>query len=645
MSGRGFAAQPDMDVSGSGNARQVWPICIPGLDCYHCRLIDRITRRSLISTQTKFGQLSKNGLTWLKSQDMLYLSVLAIAVGVIAAYAALLLRHGIELVSSLWTGETAWDTTIGSLPWYIYLLAPTLAGLLIGWINARLLKKGDFRGVAGVLADLVEHHGRINRKQMVTETLGGAISIGSGASLGREGPTVALGAVIASEIGRWLHLTEQQVRTLIGCGVAAGIAASFNTPIAGVLFATEVILADYAMSTFSPIVISSVMATVISRSELGNFPAFIIPEYHLVSTWEIWVYVAIGVLCGLIASLLIKAMGPTRLFLLRHVPNKILRPAVAGAVIGMIGMAVPQIMSIGYGTVGSVMLGKVDPVLFGLVLPVSAFLAIILLGKLLATVISFAAGFPGGLLGPALFLGAMAGGLFGGIIHDISPAFTESSGAYALVASGALTAAALQAPITIMIMVFELTSDYHIMLPLMASCIVATLISRAFGRESVFTEVLAEHGIETHWTLEQSWLRSVKVTQIPWRPIPCVTEQTRLAELKQIYVDSGKGCVIVRDDEENMTGIISFADLQPWLLDSSMDQLTVASEVANRHVQTISEDDSLLNAIRMFDQAVFEQVPVISKDDSRQVLGVLSRSAVFSTYHKLIVKHGEQAED
>lgn len=592
--------------------------------------------------QSRFGQMSRNGLAWLKSQDMLYLSALAIAVGVIAAYAALLLRYGIEWVSSLWTGETAWDQTIEALPWYVYLLAPVVAGLLIGWINAHLLKKGDFRGVAGVLADLVEHHGRINRKQMITETIGGAISIGSGASLGREGPTVALGAVIASEIGLRLGLTEQQIRTLIGCGVAAGIAASFNTPIAGVLFATEVILADYAMATFSPIVISSVMATVISRSELGNFPAFIIPEYHLVSTWEIWVYVTIGVFCGLIAAVLIKSMGPTRIWLIRCIPDPRFRPAAAGAIIGMLGLAVPQIMSIGYGTVGSVLLEKMDPVLFGMVLPVSAFLAVILVGKLLATVISFSAGFPGGLLGPALFLGAMAGGLFGGIVHDISPAFTEGSGAYALVASGALTAAALQAPITIMIMVFELTSDYHIMLPLMAACIVATLVKRVFGRESVFTEVLVEHGIDTGWGLEQSWLRAVRVTRIPWRPIPSVPGYMRLAELKQVYVDSGKGCVVVVDDNENMLGIISFADLQPWLLDSSMDQLTVASEIANRKVQTIAENDSLLTAIHTFDQVVFEQLPVVSKDNHRKVLGVLSRNAVFSTYHKLIVKHGEQ---
>ncbi len=594
---------------------------------------------------SRFTQLSKNALAWLKSQDMLYLSVLAIGIGVISAYAALLLRYGIEWVSSLWTGEGAWDKTIGDLHWYIYLLAPTLAGLLIGLINTRLLKKGDFRGVAGVLADLVDRRGRINRKQMVTETIGGAISIGSGASLGREGPTVALGAVISSQIGIWLGLTEQQMRTLIGCGVAAGIAASFNTPIAGVLFATEVILADYGMSTLSPIVISSVMATVISRYELGNFPAFMIPEYHLVSTWEIWVYVVIGVFCGLIASALIKSLAPMRALITHYIPDSRFRPAIAGAAIGTMGLFVPQIMSIGYGTVGSVLLEQINPVLLGFALPISIFLAVILFSKLLVTVISFSAGFPGGLLGPSLFLGAMVGGLFGGIIHDISPAFTESSGAYALVASGALTAAALQAPITIIIMVFELTSAYHIMLPLMAACIVATLIKRVFGEESVFTEALVESGIETGWGLERSWMRAVSVKQIPWKAIPSISEHARLEEVKQIYISSGKGCVQVVDDDGLMVGIITFHDLQECLLDAALDQVVVAAEIANKKVLTISEDDSLLNAITLLDRVEFEQMPVVAADNPRKVLGVLSRNAVFSKYHKLIVKHGEKLDD
>jgi len=581
---------------------------------------------------------------WLMRQEALYLSLLAMVVGLFSGYAALLLRYSIEWVATLWTGEIAWDRAMDSIPWYIFLLAPTGAGLIIGLINAQLLTHGEMRGVPGVLADLVQRGGRINRKQLVTETLGSAISIGSGAALGREGPTVALGAVIASEVGHHLGLAETQVRTLIGCGVAAGIAASFNTPIAGVLFALEVILADYAVATFSPIVISSVIATVISRSELGNFPAFMIPEYHLVSTWEIGIYMAIGLTCGLIAALLITMIGRLRALLVKHVPDRRFRPVLAGLCIGLLGLCIPHIMSIGYGTLGNILLERIDPVLFGIAFPLGVFFAIVLAGKLMAISLSFAAGFPGGLLGPALFLGAVVGALFGNVVHDFAPSFTESYGAYALVACGALTAAALQAPITIMLMVFELSADYRIMLPLMAACIVATLVKRAFGHESVFTEALVEHGIETGWRLEQSWMRSVKVSRIQWRPIPSIPEHTRLADLKRTYVDAGKGCVQVVDNKDEMLGLITFTDLQPWLLDASMDDVAIAGEVCNRHVQTISESDSLLDAIATFDREVFEQLPVTAADNPRRVLGILSRQSVFSTYHQLIVKHGEQGD-
>ncbi len=582
---------------------------------------------------------------WLMQQEMLYLSLLAILIGVLSGYAALVLRFGIESMSMLWTGEIAWDRALDTIPWYIFLLAPTTAGIIVGLINNHLMSSTEMRGVAGVLADLVERGARINRKQLVTETLGSAVSIGSGVSLGREGPTVALGAVIASEVGHRLGLNEHQVRTLIGCGVAAGIAASFNTPIAGVLFALEVILADYAVATFSPIVISSVIATVISRSELGNFPAFLIPEYHLVSTWEIAIYVLIGLACGLIAATLIHLMGGIRTLLVRFIPDRRLRPVLAGFCIGLLGLAVPHVVSIGYGTLGEILLETINPQLFGIAFPLGVFLAIVLAGKLLTTAVSFAAGFPGGLLGPALFLGAVVGALFGSLVHDFAPAFTESYGAYALVACGALTAAALQAPITIMLMVFELSADYHIMLPLMAACIVATLVKRVFGRESVFTEALAERGIETSWGLEQSWMRSVKVSRIQWRPIPSVQAHSKLVDLKQIYVDAGKGCVQVVDEHDLMIGIITFTDLQPWLLDASMDHVVVAAEIANRNVHTISEDDNLLDAIATFDREVYEQLIVTAADNSRLVLGVLSRQAVFSTYHKLIVKHGEHGDN
>ncbi len=583
----------------------------------------------------------RRAFDWVRSNETLYLTLLSVPIGLLSGYGALALRFGIEGVSIFWTGDTTWEASISSLPWYIYLIAPASAGLLVGWLTERLMPHGELRGVPGVLGDLTEG-GRVNPKQMATETVGTVISVGSGASLGREGPTVALGAVLASEVGARLGLAENQLRTLIGCGVAAAIASSFNTPIGGVLFALEVILADYAMNTFSPIVISAVIATVITRSELGNFPAFIIPEYQLVSSWEVLFHAGIGVICGLIATILIKSLAPVRRMLRRRISRMYLRTATAGLAVGLIGLVVPEAMSIGYGTVETFLLEEINPHVLGMAVPVAVFLAAVLVCKLGVTIISAAGDFPGGLLGPSLFLGAATGALFGGIAHAISPEYSETFGGYALVASGALTAAALQAPMTIIIMVFELSSDYQIMLPLMAACIVATLVKRAFGRESVFTERLLEEGIETSWRLERSWLRSIKVDTIPRKPIPSVPESAPLSELKKVYVESGKGCVQVTDEDGLMVGIVTFSDLQKWLLDSSLDDVVVASEVANRNVLTVNEDSSLLDAIHVLDRETFEQMPVMARDNPRKMLGVLSRNAVFSTYHRLIVEHGGQ---
>jgi chloride channel protein, CIC family len=579
---------------------------------------------------------------WVYEQDTLYLSGLAILVGILSGYGALLLRFGIEWVSLAWTGERIWENALHTLPWYIYIAAPVIGGLAAGWINTKWLPAGQARGVAGVLESLSERSGRIDSRHSTSDTVSSILGVGSGASAGREGPTVALGAAIASYIGQRLKLSEQQMRTLVGCGVASGIASSFNAPIAGVLFALEVILADYAISTFSPIVISSVIATVITRAELGNFPAFTIPEYRLVSGWEIPIYVGLGVFCGLLAVSWIKMMPPIRRQLDRYVTNPMFRPASAGLVLGLCALVIPQIMSIGYGTVDDMLWERLDPTLLHWALPVTVFLLALLAAKVFATALCAAGGFGGGEIGPSIFIGATAGALYGGVVHHLMPFISETYGGYALVAAGAMMAAALQAPMTTILMVFELSGDYHIMVPLMASCIVATLVKRAFGRESVFTEVLEAKGIDTAWTRERSWMRAVPVRKIPWRSTPEVSEHARLEELKRIYVSSGKGCVQVVDDDGLMIGIVTFSDLQQWLLDPTLDQIVLAGEVANRSISVISEDGNLLQAINMFDRENFEQMPVVAYDNPRRVLGILSRNAVFSTYHALIVKHGEE---
>ena len=578
---------------------------------------------------------------WLRGHETLYLGLLAVVVGVLAGYGALFLRFGIEWISRIWTGEASWSEALHDIHWSIFILAPVIGGLLVGWINTRWLPQGEARVIPGVIEALAEKGGKISAKKTAGEFVSNVISVGSGASMGREAPTVALGASLASLLGQWFGLTEKQMRTLLGCGVAAGIAGAFNAPIAGVLFALEVILADYAIATFTPIVMSSVIATVITRSELGNFPMFTIPEFRLVSSWEILAYIGLGVFCGLLAAVTVKSLPKSRALFEKHVRTAFFRPAVAGLLLGMCALLVPEIMSIGYGTVDSMLLESIEGNILGTGLPLALFLVILLLMKILTSVICSGGGFGGGMIGPSLFIGATAGALYGGIVHDFFPAWSESYGAYALVACGAMLAATVQAPMSSILMIFELSNDYHIMVPLMTACVVAALVKRSFGSESVITEGLQEKGVDTGWSLERSWMRAVPISRLPWRSIPSVYTSSKLEELKRVYISSGKGCVIVTDHEGDMVGMVTFADLKSWLLDSSLDQVVVAEEVANKDVQTLSESDSLLDAIDILDSEAFEQMPVTAKDNPKKVLGIVSRNAVFSTYHKLIVKHGE----
>jgi len=581
------------------------------------------------------------GWRWIKMQDGIYLGALALMVGVLAGYGALFLRLGIEEVSLLWTDHRAWSDAVNDIPWYLYIVAPVIGGLLVGLINTRILSPDQARVIPGVLESLSERGGKISAKKAAGEFAGNVIAVGSGASMGREAPTVALGAAIASMIGQKLSLSEKQIRTLIGCGVAAGIAASFNAPIAGVLFALEVILADYAVATFTPIVLSSVIATVITRMELGNYPLFAIPEFELVSAWEIPAYLGLGIFCGITAAVIIKLLPRFRKRFEMYIKNPMLRPAVAGLMLGVVALFIPEIMSIGYGTVDAILQEQILVDSLGWTMPITLFLVILLVTKVLTSVMCSAGGFGGGMIGPSIFIGATAGALLGYIGHGIFPELSESFGAYALVGCGALLAATTQAPMSTILMIFELSGDYHIMVPLMAACVVAALVKRAFGPDSVITESLEAKGIETGWGLERSWMRAVPISRIPWRAIPSVSEHARLEELKRIYISSGKGCVQVTDDDGLMVGIVTFEDLKEWLLDPSLDQVVVAAEVANKSVMTVSETDSLLDAVRVLDRETFEQMPIVARDNPRKVLGILPRNAVFSTYHKMIVKHGE----
>jgi CIC family chloride channel protein len=304
--------------------------------------------------------------------------------------------------------------------------------------------------------------------------------------MGREGPSVQIGASISSTIGRWLRLSPDRVRALVPIGSAAALAAAFNTPVAAVLFALEEILGDLNAGIIGPTVVASVTSVIVERSILGNQPLFRVPQYHLVKPAELLAYAALGIIGGLISLVFCKGLLWTR-SLFRKLPRSsvVVHPAIGGFIIGAMLLAFPQVMGVGYEYVDQALNG-------GLVVKT---MAILCAAKLVATIISYSSGNAGGIFAPSLYLGAMAGGAVGGLVHRFAPLSTGDPGAYALVGMGVLFAGIIRAPMTSVFMIFELTQDYQILVPLMVANLLSFMISKHFQPKPIYHALLEQDGI------------------------------------------------------------------------------------------------------------------------------------------------------
>ncbi|MDP6242633.1 MAG: chloride channel protein, partial [Myxococcota bacterium] len=444
----------------------------------------------------------------------------AVACGLAGAFSAVVFRlmirfvqavffHGTEGISALMAEGLLADPgdplhLARDLSWQWRLAIPTLGGLLVGpliWFFAREAKG---HGVPEVMAAVALRGGVIRPRVVAVKALASAISIGSGGSVGREGPIVQIGSAIASTLGQALKVPASQLRVIVGCGAAAGIAATFNAPIAGALFAAEVIVGGFAVAQLSPIVISSVVATVVSRSVLGNHPAFPVPPYELVSPFELVPYMAVGLIAGFVALAFIRSLSTAEdLFERLSIPEW-LKAAVGGLMVGVIAIWLPNVYGVGYSTISMALTGS---------LPV-ALLGMLLVAKIIATSVTIGSGGSGGIFAPSLFLGAMTGGFIGTFVHQWFPEATASSGAYALVTMGAVFAAATHAPISAIIIIFELTQTINIIPPLMAACVTSTLVATFISRDSIYTEKLRRRGIDLYEEQTHNVLKSLYVHDI-----------------------------------------------------------------------------------------------------------------------------------
>ncbi|PNV82443.1 MAG: chloride channel protein [Desulfobacteraceae bacterium] len=575
----------------------------------------------------KASQKIAHALSKWRLHQHVYLSVLAILIGILGGYGALLFRYAIKVAQFCFYQNTHDILTFAhTLPVYLKIGLPALGGLVVGPIIYFGAREAKGHGVPEVMEAVALKGGRIRPRVALVKILASGISIGSGGSVGREGPIVQIGSSIGSSLAQILKAPHLRQRTLVGCGAAAGIAATFNAPIAGALFAVEVLLGDFGLATFSPVVLSSVTATTISRYYLGDFPAFIIPTYTLVSLWEFLFYPLLGVAAGFVALLFIFSLYKCEdLFEALRIPDY-LKPALGGLMLGCLLWKWPYVFGVGYGSINLSLKNQLPALL----------LFTLVFIKILATSVTIGSGGSGGIFAPSLFIGAMTGGFFGWWVHEFFPLLTANSGAYALVAMGAVVAGTTHAPITAIIIIFELTATYKIILPLMISCILSTIITTSLKRGSIYTIKLFRRGIEISHGWEQNILQAIKVRDIMNDQVVTVPESMQLVDVINCLKTQDVSYLHVVSESHELIGIISFRDIRPVLQEASLKQLVIARDVATTDVTTIRPSDNIQLALQEMGSRGISQLPVVADDDSRKVIGTLSKKDVLAAYDKAV---------
>lgn len=516
------------------------------------------------------------------------------------------------------------------ISWKFWIpLIPLVGGLIVGPIVYGYAKEARGHGVPEVMESVALKGGIIRPRVAIAKAIASAVCIGSGGSAGREGPIVQIGSTVGSMIGQTFRMSGERVKILVGCGAAAGISAVFNAPIAGVIFALEVILGDFGIATFSPVILSSVIASVVSRSFLGNYPAFDIPREHtMVSAFEIPLYILLGGFTAVIGSYFTKILYFTEDLFEKIKIRGFLRPAIGGLLLGILGLFLPQIFADGYDTIELALVSGVPLFLLG----------ILILAKIAATSFTLGSGNSGGIFAPSLFMGAVAGGFFGHIVHYLFPTLTATSGAYALVGMAGVFAAATHAPITGIIIIFEMTGDYKIILALMITCVFSTLISRRINRESIYTTKLSRRGVRLRSGRDAEILSAIKVKEVMHTNYVTIPHNTPLYQLMHIFEETRDDFFPVVDSSGNLLGTLSFQDLRTIATSTGLDTLVIAADIVHTYPSLVSPEDTLDVALKKIAPRDLEVIPVVADEGTNKLIGLLKKGDIYSAYNRRIIE-------
>jgi len=552
--------------------------------------------------------------------------IMSVIVGLLSGFANVIFRATMHFVHEfIFVGGSAL-LRISEGGYYKFLtpLLPVCGALLLIPLSF-IFKEGFYGyGFPSFLERVNIQGGKIKVKTIFSKILGPALLIGSGGSAGVEGPIAQIGGAIGSLVGHVFKVSGNRIKLLIAAGAAGGVAATFNAPIAGVMFATEIVLlGNYELTSFSAIVISSGIATVVSRMYYGGSPVFTVPAYE-VNPYEIPLYILFGVFIGVVAVVYIKTFYKVKDAFEKHKMHPKLKPVVGAFLVGSIGIFFPQIMGDGYDFIQHALEGKI----------IFAIMFAVIFLKIIATSLSIGSGGPGGVFAPALFIGAMAGGAFGWAVHSLFPAYTSNPAAYATVGIGSFLAAATHAPLTGIFLLFEMTGNYKIIIPIMFASIVGTLTAKRLYHDSIDTVELTRKGINLHDGREASVLSSISVRSVMRTTFITIHEDTDIHDLLDKVVEGDSFYFPVVDSDGLLTGIISLQDIRSVLFEEDLKGILKVKYMVSHHVIVLTPNDNLNTAIEKFSIKDLGEIPVVDIYDSRKVVGMLKRGDVITAYNK-----------
>ncbi|MGE4318914.1 MAG: chloride channel protein [Deferribacterales bacterium] len=565
----------------------------------------------------------------LRSNEDLYMISIAVVVGVATGYGNIVFRFLIGFFQNIFYGSKSEFllVTLKETPDYKILLIPALGGLLVG-LSSLIFKFAKGHGVPDVIKAIALNRS-ISPSIALVKSVTSAITLGSGGSAGREGPVVQIGAAIGSGVGKVFKFSSERMKTVVACGAAGGLAATFNAPIGGAMFAAEVLLGEFGLKTFSPIIISSVIATVVSRAYFGDNVTFEAPIYELRSIMELPLYAVLGILCAVIGAVFIKVFYKVEMtFEAIKLPSWT-KPALGGLLMGCVAVMSRDVMGVGYDTINAILRHEAG-----------FYLALLIGLKIAATAFTLGSGGSGGLFVPSLYIGAATGGFFGYCMNLLFPDVAAGPGAYGLVAMSAMLAATIRAPLTAILIIFEITQSYTVILPLMFTAIISNIFAKMMERESIFTWILVKQGVRIRKGKEESVLENLLVGDVMTRDVVTFKEDTPFRQVLNGIQNANHMYFPVLNNEGYLSGMLSLDDIKGIIFEEGLEDIVVAGEICTKgNIIYVKEDDSLLKATENLGIKDLGALPVAEETEKGLIVkGLLRRGDIIIAYNRSVAR-------